>query len=144
MNFFSSDAGIRTHVLAIEPGEYMMESITALIERKGIRNAAVVSGIGTLDHCIMHMVKPGKQGEQVIREWHDTPLEVVAMQGVIADGKPHIHFSISTDQAGVSGHPHDGCRILHLREVVIIEFLGLNLTRLPGAAGIDVLCEKAA
>ena len=32
MNFFSSDAGVRTHVLVIEPGEYMLESIMALIE----------------------------------------------------------------------------------------------------------------
>ena len=45
MNFFSSDAGVRTHVLAIEPGEYMLESIMALIERAGIRTGAVVSGI---------------------------------------------------------------------------------------------------
>jgi len=140
MNFFSSDAGVRTHVLAIEPGEYMLESIMALIERAGIRTGAVVSGIGTLDHCIMHMVVPGGQ---TIQEWHDTPLEVVGMQGIIADGKPHIHLSVSTKQAGVSGHPHEGCRVQYLIEVVILEFLGLNLTRLPrDPHKIDVLCEK--
>jgi len=61
MKFFSSESGIKTHVLAIEPGEYMLESITELIERAGIRDGAVVSGIGIFDQCIMYMVKPGGQ-----------------------------------------------------------------------------------
>ena len=141
MKFFSSESGIKTHVLAIEPGEYMLESITELIERAGIRDGAVVSGIGTLDQCIMHMVKPGGQ---VIVEWDDTPLELVGMQGVIADGVPHIHATVSDKQSAVSGHPHDGCRILYLCEVVVLEFPGLNLKRSPGAAGNNVLKEKEA
>jgi predicted DNA-binding protein with PD1-like motif len=144
MNVFSSDAGVRTHLLGIEPGEDMLKSITDYIGRKGIRTGAVVSGIGTLDQCIMHMVVPGSR-KSVIHEFHDTPLEVVGMQGVIADGQPHIHFSISTAQAGLSGHPHEGCRVQYLIEVVILEFLGLNLTRVPHQPhGIEVLSEKAA
>ena len=101
MKFFSSESGIKTHVLAIEPGEYMLESITELIERAGIRDGAVVSGIGTLDQCIMHMVKPGGQ---VIVEWDDTPLELVGMQGVIADGVPHIHASNLDDALFAQGY----------------------------------------
>jgi predicted DNA-binding protein with PD1-like motif len=141
VDFFSSEAGIKTHVLAVEPGEYMLESIMGLIERAGIRNGAVVSGIGTLDQCIMHMVRPGGQA---IVEWDDTPLELVGMQGVIADGVPHIHATVSDKQSAVSGHPHEGCRVLYVCEVVVLEFPGLNLTRSPGAAGFNVLTEKDA
>jgi hypothetical protein len=61
MNFSSSESGIKTHVLAVEPGEYMLESIMELIKSAGIRNGGVVSGIGTLEQCIKHMVKPGGQ-----------------------------------------------------------------------------------
>lgn len=141
MNFVSSDAGIKTHVLAVEPGEYMMESLTAMIEQTGIKNGAVVSGMGTLDHCIMHMVTPDGQ---TLQEWHNDPLELVGMQGVIADGTPHIHAVVSNKQAAVSGHPHDGCRVLYVCEIVVLEFTGLDLVRLDGAAGIEVLQAKGA
>ena len=79
-----SGSGIEVHVLALHPGEYVMESVKALIEEKGIRNGAVVSGMGTLDYCKMHM--GGREGI-VMQTWDDTPLEFTGMQGVIADGK---------------------------------------------------------
>jgi predicted DNA-binding protein with PD1-like motif len=142
MNFFTSDAPIRTHLLAVEPGEFVIESLTAMIEEKGIKNGAVISGIGTLDKCKLHMVTPDGN---VYPEWDEsTPLELVSMQGVIADGFPHIHTTVSTDKAAISGHMHEGCRALYLAEVVVLEFTGFDLTRAPGASGIDTLCEKRA
>lgn len=139
MNKFSSDGGVRVHVLALEPGEYMLESIMKLIETEGIRTGAVVSGIGTLDHVVMHMVK---RGGTTIQEWEDTPLELVGLQGVIADGKTHLHAVVSDKQSAVSGHPHEGCRVLWVCEIVIHEYLGLDLERVPTPNGKEILQAK--
>lgn len=140
MQYFSSDAGVRSHLLGIEPGEYMMESINKFITEKNIRTGAVVSGMGSIDHCIMHMVSP--EGEK-LKEWHDYPLELCGMAGIIADGEPHIHIVVSEAERALSGHPHDGCRVQFLVEVVILEFLGMDLTRIPREPhGIEVLSEK--
>ena len=59
------------------------------------------------------------------------------MQGVIADGTPHIHMNVSTKDSAIGGHLEPGCRVLYLAEVVILEFDGLSLTRVPSE--LDVL-----
>ena len=141
MKTFSSDTGIRVHILALEPGEYVLESIMKLIETEGIRTGAVVSGIGTLDYCIMHM---GQRVGNIIQTWEDTPLELVGMQGVIADGKTHIHAVVSDKQSAVSGHPHEGCRVMWVCEIVIHEYVGFDLERtpIPNIRNKEILSEK--
>jgi predicted DNA-binding protein with PD1-like motif len=138
MDIFSG-SGIKVHVLALQPGEYVMETVKALIEEKGIRNGAVISGIGTLDYCKMHM---GGRNGIVMQTWEDTPLEFAGMQGVIADGQTHIHWTVSDKQSAVAGHPHDGCRIFRVGEIVVVEFNDISLMRAPGPKGPDILMAK--
>lgn len=143
MEFYSSEAGVKTHVMALDPGDDVLQSLRAMIERAGIKNGAVVSGVGTLDYCRLHMVTTtGYPAVEVFPEWNDTALELVSMQGVIADGVPHIHTTVSDKQSAVSGHMEPGCRVLYLCEVVVLEFVDHPLTRVPNHKGVLKIVRK--
>ena len=57
MDCFVSQANVnRRYVIRLDKDDMLLESIEKVIEEKGIRNAVVVSGIGTLSDARIHMV----------------------------------------------------------------------------------------
>ncbi|MCL2771819.1 MAG: DNA-binding protein [Oscillospiraceae bacterium] len=131
MQIFTGSAFGKVHVLRIDRGEYLLESIENFIASKNIRNAAVVSAIGTLDYCVMHMV--GTTTLPPVDEfvkWEDKPLEITSIDGVIADGSPHLHMTVGDREHAYAGHLEHGCRVLYLAEVVIGELDGFDFYRI--------------
>ena len=56
MKVFTQDKVGRIFILRLDQGDFVLESINELIERENIKNGVVVSAIGTLDYCTLHMV----------------------------------------------------------------------------------------
>ena len=87
----------QTQVVTIgfQPGEMLLELIKDAIASQGIRNGAVVSGIGTFKTCRMHYIEhtefPPKDQIFTLNK----PLELLSVNGLIADGKPHLHIVAS-------------------------------------------------
>jgi predicted DNA-binding protein with PD1-like motif len=132
LEFYTSTESPRIHVLQFDPGAYLLEGLKDFIVASGVRNGAVVSGIGTLNQCTMHMVTTTTfPPVEVFPSWEDTALELTSMQGIIADGVPHIHMNVSTKETAVGGHLEPGCQVLYLAEITVLEFSGLPLTRVP-------------
>jgi len=145
MRSFSGADAVIVHVIQLAPGDYVLESLREFLAEKDIKNGAVISGIGTLDQCTMHMVTTaGLPPVEVYPHWEDVGLELVSMQGVIADGIPHIHMTVSTFTGAVGGHLEEKCRILYLGEIVLLEFPGLDLTRVPNQSNIMTLTSRVA
>jgi len=143
MRSFSGADVVKVHVMQLAPGDYVLESLREFLAEKGIKDGAVVSGIGTLDECTMHMVTTaGLPPVEVYPRWENVGLELVSMQGVIADGMPHIHMTVSTFSGAVGGHLEERCRILYLGEIVVLEFPGLGLTRVPNHSNIPTLTRR--
>lgn len=145
MQMFSAADAVKVHVMQLDPGDYLLESLRELIATQNIRNGAVISGIGTLDECTMHMVaSAGMPPVEVFPRWDKVGLELTSMQGIIAAGVPHIHMIISMPTGAIGGHLEEGCRILYLGEVVVLEFAGLDLTREPTEANIMKLTRRTS
>ena len=143
MQMFTGNTFGKVHVLRLDRGEYLLESIEDLIKSKNIRNAAVVSAIGTLDYCVMHMVMTtGLPPVEYFARWEDKPLEVSSIDGIIADGSPHLHMTVSDNKSACAGHLEHGCRVLYLAEIVIAEMDGFNFRRIRNGNGILELTEK--
>ena len=70
---------------------------------------------------------PPKNG---FEHWKDKPLELAHIGGVIANGEPHLHIIVSDSEKAYAGHLEEGCRVLYLAEIVIIEIKDLNLKRI--------------
>ncbi len=128
------------HVLQFDAGDDLLGGVHQFIEEAGVSNGVVVSGIGTLDRCRMHMVTTvGYPPVEVFPEWNGLPLELTSMQGVIANETPHIHMNVSDTRSAVGGHLEPGCRVLYLAEVVVLAFDSLELDRVPDANGVLTL-----
>jgi len=121
----------------------LLESIMDLVKEKNIRDAVVVTGIATLDYCVLHMVMTtGYPAVEHFERWEDKPLEVSCINGTIANGIPHLHGVVSDHEKAYSGHIENGCRILYRGEVVILELLSMDLDRVYNEKGTMVLVSK--
>lgn len=130
MDSFESDDG---HVVVgMEPGDLVLESLREAIEEHDIDTGAVVSGIGTLSNFNFHYVHttdisdPDSRNTMVER---DGAWEVTNVEGVIADGEPHLHVSAYDGEETVGGHLEEGNEVNVLAEFTIRTFDGLELTR---------------
>ena len=140
MDEFKTSRKGRTFVLSFKQGEMLLERIEESIKKNRIKDGVVLSGIGTLDKCVLHMVMTtGYPPVEHFARWEDKALELASIQGYIADGKPHLHAVVSDNERTWAGHLEPGCRILYLAEVVILETPGLGLARTPDEKGIKHL-----
>ena len=124
----------KTEILTIgfQPGELLLESIRAAIQAQGITNGAVVSGIGTLKTCRMHYIThTGFPPEDRIFTLNK-PLELLSVNGLIADGEPHLHIVVSCGEDEVyGGHLEEGNQVLYLAEIAILVFNEHKMVRQP-------------
>lgn len=142
MEYFKTNRIGRTFVLRLDQGDYVLESINDLIKKEKIKNGVVISGIGTLDRCTMHMVTTtGYPSEVYFDKYEDKALEIAAIQGAIANGVPHLHVVISDTEKAYAGHLEDECRVLYLAEIVIQELLDVNVYRVRDEKNILKLRE---
>ena len=143
MKYFIGKEIGRTFVLRLDEGDYLLESINELIYNEKVNNGVVISGIGTLDNCVTHMVMTTSYPPvEHFENWVDKPLELSSIDGVIADGKPHLHIVVSDHEKAYSGHLEKGCKVLYLAEIVIVEFKDLDLKRVENEKNILQLAEK--
>ena len=143
MEYFSSQEFGRIFILRLDPKDYVLESITELVKKEEIRDAVVVSAIGTLDECRLHMVTTTDYPVvEHFSNWHNTPLELASIDGLIADGKPHLHAVVSDKEKAYAGHLESGCRVLYLAEIIIAELKSSGLTRMYNKNNILKLTRK--
>lgn len=143
MEYFCTEKPGKVWVLRLDQGDMLLESIREMVGREKIEDGVVVSGIGTLDRCVMHMVTTiGYPPQEYFQVLEDTPMELASLQGVIADGVPHLHMVVGDTKSACAGHLEPGCRILYLGEVVIQELPGFNLHRVPNDRNISRLVKK--
>ena len=143
MDTFVTEDKDKIHILRLDQGDYVLESIFRMIKEKDIRQGIVLSGIGTLDRCVIHMVTTtGYPPKEHFTSWEDQPLELLSIQGIIANGTPHLHMVISDREKAYGGHLEEGCRILYLGEVAILELDDNHMMRVPNDKGIMMLLSE--
>ena len=128
--------------MRLDPGDLLLESIQEFIDRENIKDGAVVAGIGTLSECRMHWITKTTFPSVNKIETIKAPLEVSAIHGIIADGKPHLHMTVSDYEKAIAGHVEEGCRVMYLFELVIESYEGVKLTRRPNEHGTSMLQRK--
>lgn len=130
MEYFSTEDIGRVFVLRLDQGDMVLESINEFIAKEGIKDGVVISAIGTLDMCTLHMVTTtGYPAVEHFEHWENKPLELSSIDGIIADGQPHLHAVVSDSEEAYSGHLENGCRVLYLAEIAIMELKSMDLAR---------------
>jgi uncharacterized protein len=121
----------------------LLESILDVIKQKKIEDGYVLIGAGSVQTCTYHYVtstalKPVNAFKTV-----KGPFEILNAGGIIAAGEPHIHITLSSPEKGAfGGQLENGCRVLYLAEITILQFRGPALTRANNQNGVSLLKPK--
>lgn len=107
--------------LRLDPGEDVLLSLRAAVVEQGIRNAAILSGLGSLDRYHFHVVKTTNMppGNTFVRG--DGPFDILSVTGLVVDGAVHAHITFSNTEVAMGGHLEEGCRVLTFAVVVVAE-----------------------
>jgi predicted DNA-binding protein with PD1-like motif len=114
--------------LRLDPGEDVLLSLRAAVVERDIQNAAILSGVGSLDRYHFHVVKTTNMppGNTFIRG--DGPFDILTVTGLVVDGEVHAHITFSNTELAMGGHLEKGCRVLTFAVVVMTEALDVDLT----------------
>lgn len=117
----------------------LLESILDVIKQKDIHDGHVMVTSGSVQECTYHYVSSTAMKPKDIFKTVKGPFEILNAGGIIANGEPHIHITLSSPQGAFGGHLEKGCRILYLGEVTIVKYSGPELIRKPNENGVSLL-----
>jgi predicted DNA-binding protein with PD1-like motif len=69
-------------------------------------------------------------------------MEILNMDGIIANGEPHVHITLSNFKGAFGGHLDEGCRVLYRVELTVAKFSGTPLARKLDQDGTPILQAK--
>ena len=129
-------------LIGLQKGDLSLESLCEVINKYGIKNAIVTSGIAAVSHMRWHHVKDTADLPSDIIHEKDGPIEVGGITGMVINGVPHLHCSFANHDRCWAGHVEEGCRVLYVGELSLIELLDVDLDRIPNEFGISLLSEN--
>lgn len=129
MKTFTTDSLGKTIIIHLGKGEDLLKSVCKAAKDNGIKNAILVSMIGSLRTAHMHFITTTADDSTDKFITIQKPLEIGAAQGLILNGEPHFHFCLFSDGESYIGHMEEGCEVQYLVEAVLIEFKDLDLIR---------------
>jgi predicted DNA-binding protein with PD1-like motif len=119
----------RVHILRVDPGEDVLDSVQCFLKEAGIRQAVVMGGYGTLAAYHLHWVTHNRiPTENAFGRGHGG-IEILAMNGLVVEDEPHIHVALSTPDGAFGGHMEPGCIAYVLCELFLGEVEGVALSR---------------
>lgn len=121
----------------------LLESILDVIRQKNVQDGHVLVTAGSVQECTYHYVTSTALKPKDVYKTVKGPFEILSAGGIIANGEPHLHITLSAQgQGAFGGHLEKGCRVLYLAEVTIIKYAGPALIRKPNQNGIMLLESK--
>lgn len=123
----------------LDRGDLLLESIQAVVHKRGIADGAVVTAAGSLEECTFHRVKSTAEKPKDEFITAKEPMEILNINGLIAAGEPHLHLTLSGAKGAFGGHLEKGCRVLYRAELTIAKFSGTPLARKPNKDGVPLL-----
>jgi predicted DNA-binding protein with PD1-like motif len=98
-------------VVRLRRGADLLEGMKKAVEREGIRNAAILSGVGSLTSYHVHAVGNTTYPVKNIFYKADGPQDLLNVNGCVIDGRIHAHIMFSDDKKGLGGHLEPGTTV---------------------------------
>ncbi len=131
----------RIHIMRVDPGEDVLESIRSFLKEAGVQQAVVLGGYGTLAAYHLHWVTHNRIPTDNLFRRGEGGIEILAMNGLVVDGAPHIHVALSTPDGAFGGHLEPGCIAYVLCEVFFAEIEGVALSRVRVPVSVESMGE---
>ncbi len=128
MEFASLHCG-QIYIVRIDPGEDVLAAIESFLQESKIRQAVVLGGYGTLAAYHVHWVTHNRLPAENRYGHGEGGIEILSMNGLVVDGRPHVHISLSNAHGAFGGHLESGCIAYVVCEMFLAEVDGLQLSR---------------
>lgn len=142
MKRFVGCADMRGIVLHLGVGERIVESIELACRESGIRDAAVISAIGSARRMYFHRIESTADEPVNTFITIEDACEIGSIQGLILNGEAHLHVSFSDRNHAYNGHLEPGSEVQYLLEVALVELRGLPLKRATDQYGVNIITER--
>ena len=119
---FATSFGVARYVaIRLDPGEDVLLKLREAVAAQGIRNAAILSGVGSLSTYHYHVVASTNLPPGNVFEAGEGPFDIVNINGAVIDGRVHAHITFSDTRAAYGGHLEEGCTVLTFAVIVVAE-----------------------
>jgi predicted DNA-binding protein with PD1-like motif len=120
----------RIVVVRIKRGMDLLDGLKKAVAQEKIRNAAILSGVGSLTGYHVHAVSNTTLPAQNIYYDAQGPQDLLNVNGYVMDGRVHAHLVFSDNQKGLGGHLEPGTTVFTFA-IITLGVLpdGADLTR---------------
>jgi predicted DNA-binding protein with PD1-like motif len=140
MEFASMELS-RIHILRVDPGEDVLESVQCFLQEAAIQQAVILGGYGTLASYHLHWVAHNRIPTENLFGCGEGGIEILAMSGLVVGGEPHMHVALSTPDGAFGGHLEPGCTAYVVCELFFAEVEDVSLSRQPAAVSVQGMGE---
>ena len=102
----------RIEVIRMQTGTDLLEGLTGFVSEKKIKNAVILTGIGSVTDYHFHVVSDKNLPPAEEFPKASVAMDLIAMQGYILNGRVHAHIILSDANSVVGGHLEPGTRAL--------------------------------
>jgi predicted DNA-binding protein with PD1-like motif len=102
----------RIEIVRMQSGTDMLEGLNALIAKKNIKNAVILAGIGSVTDYHFHVVSSRNLPPDNEFSKAAVPMDLIAVQGYILNGRVHAHITLADENSVVGGHLEPGTKAL--------------------------------
>jgi len=91
-------------IVRLKNGTELLAGLQKAVEKEKIKNAVIISGIGSLTQHNVHVVNNATfpPGGTFVKE--AVPSDLLSVNGYIVNGRVHAHITLSDDKRALGGH----------------------------------------
>ena len=118
----------RVVMVRINPGDDILLGLRQAVKQHAIINAVILTGFGSVRRSHFHVVMSNELPPAESYPKSTQPLDVVAVGGLIIDGRVHAHIDLSDERNGFGGHLAEGCLALTFTVVALADLGDVKLS----------------
>jgi len=131
----------KIHILRVDPGEDILAAVEQFIAETDLKQAVVLGGYGTMAAYHLHWVAHNRIPTDNLFRKGEGGIEILAMNGLVVEGQPHIHIALSNPNGAFGGHLEPGCIAYVVCEIFFGEVKGMTLSRQRIPVSVDGMGE---
>jgi len=101
----------RIVAVRLRRGTDLLDGLKKAVEQEKIRNAAILSGVGSLTGYHVHAVDNTTLPARNVFYKAEGPQDLLNVNGCVIDGRIHAHIVFSDDEKGLGGHLEPGTTV---------------------------------
>jgi predicted DNA-binding protein with PD1-like motif len=129
------------YCIRLDSGDDVLASLCEAVEKQGIKNAFILSGMGSTVNHHFHVVSTPDLPPENDFIKGDKPADIVNVNGLVINGRVHAHIIHSDDKIAYGGHLEPGVKVCTFMTVTMAE-VDINLDKWDGMGNIKELLKK--